>query len=238
MKHNKPLLTILFILTIFILLLISLSLNWVGANFGGVTFNEILFHMNTPLRGTGEDYVHTYITKAVLPAVGIIVEVLVLLFIIRSLLQLFPKAWDKVKAVLAKVQKYRVWAALAVIIVWLGAASVRAQNWFGFLDFLQNVMQRTKFFEEEYVDPKNVNLAFPEKKRNLIYILVESAESSSMDKASGGLMNVNYIPELTEIAEENVSFSQSDLLEGAAMPQLCGYTIAGMLAETAGVPSP
>lgn len=233
---KKSILTVLFIIAIFILLLISLSLNWVGANFGGVTFDEILFHMNTPLRGTGEDYVHTYITKAVLPAVGIIVEVLVLLFIIRSLLQLFPKAWDKVKAVLAKVQKYRVWAALAVIIVWLGAASVRAQNWFGFLDFLQNVMLRTKFFEEEYVDPKKATLTFPDKKRNLIYILVESAESSSMDKASGGLMNMNYIPELTEIAKENVSFSQSDLLEGAAMPPLCGYTIAGMLAEYAGVP--
>lgn len=236
MKHNKPLLTLFFILAIFILLLISLSLNWVGANFGGVTFDEILFHMNTPLRGTGEDYVHTYITKAVLPAVGIIVEVLVLLFIIRSLLQLFPKAWDKVKAVLAKVQKYRVWAALAVIIVWLGAASVRAQNWFGFLDFLQNVMLRTKFFEEEYADPKKATLTFPDKKRNLIYILVESAETSSMDRVSGGLMNMNYIPELTTIAQENISFSHSDLLEGAAMPPMCGYTIAGMLAEYAGVP--
>ena len=234
--NRKLILTVLFIIAIFILLLLSLSLNWIGANFGGVTFDEILFHLNMPLKGTGGNYVQTYITKAVLPAAGIIVEALVLFFIIRAFLQMFPKAWEKVKNGLEKVQKYSVWAGIVIIVVWLSAASVRAQNWFGFFDFVQGIMQRTNFFEEEYIDPKNVTLTFPEKKRNLIYILVESAESSSMDKASGGLMNTNYIPELTTIAQDNVSFSHSDRLEGAAVPPLCGWTIAGMCAETAGLP--
>ena len=49
-------------------------------------------------------------------------------------------------------------------------------------------------------------------------------------------MNTNYIPELTELARENISFSHSELLEGAAVPPLCGWTIAGMCAETAGLP--
>ena len=236
MKRKRPVLTVLFFIAIFILLLLSLSLNWIGANFGGVTFDEILFHLNMPLKGTGEDYIHTYITKALIPAAGITVEILLAIFLIRTFLQLFPKAWGKVKAGLAKVQKYRVWAGIAVIVIWFGAACFRAQNWFGMFDFLIGIMQRTNFFEEEYVRPDSVTLTFPQEKRNLIYILVESAESSSMDKASGGLMNQNYIPELTEIAKENISFSQSDLLEGAAVPPLCGWTIAGMCAETAGLP--
>ena len=236
MKRTKPVLTVLFFFAIFILLLISLSLNWIGANFGGVTFDEILFHLNMPLKGTGGDYIHTYITKAVLPAAGIVAEVLVLQFIIRAFLQIFPKAWEKVCSALGKVQKYGVTAGIAVIVIWFAAACVRAQNWFGFFDFVSGIIQRTNFFEEEYVRPDSVTLTFPEQKRNLIYILVESAETSSMDKASGGLMNTNYIPELTNIALENTSFSHSDLLEGAAVPPLCGWTIAGMCAETAGLP--
>ena len=235
MKH-KSVLIILFIIIFFLLLLLSLSLNWIGANFGGVTFDEILFHLNMPLKGTGGDYVHTYLTKAVLPAVGIVLEILVLLFILWSFLQMFPKAWDKVRTMMGKLQKYKVLLGIVVIVIWLGAACFRAQRWFGFFDFVGGIMQRTNFFEEEYVRPDSVKLIFPVKKRNLIYILVESAESSSMDRENGGLMDINYIPELTEIARENVSFSQSELLEGAAVPPLCGWTIAGMCAETAGLP--
>ena len=67
-------------------------------------------------------------------------------------------------------------------------------------------------------------------------IFVESGETSAQSFSSVGLMNTNYIPELTEIAKENISFSQSDLLEGAAVAPLCGWTIAGMVAETVGVP--
>lgn len=207
---RKPILTVLFIIAVFLLLLISFSLNWIGANFGGVTFDEILFHLNMPLKGTGGSYVHTYITKAVLPAVGIVVEGLVLLFIIRAFLQMFPKGWNKIRITLVKSQKYNTWLRIAVIVIWLSAAGVRAQSWFGFFDFVWGMMQRTNFFEEEYVRPDTVKMTFPEKKRNLIYILVESAETSSMDKASGGLMNTNYIPEMTEIAKNNISFSQSD----------------------------
>lgn len=235
MKH-RPVLTVLFFIVIFLLLLISLSLNWIGANFGGVTFDEILFHLNVPLKGTGEDYIHSYVTKALLPAVGIIVEILVAILLIHIFIPMFPNTLEKTKTAFAKVQKYRGWAAAVIIVVWFGAACVRAQNWFSMFDFLRGRLQRTSFFEEEYVRPETVKLTFPEKKRNLIYIFVESAESSLMDKASGGLMDINYIPEMTEIARKNISFSQSDLLEGAAEPPLCGWTIAGMCAETAGLP--
>ena len=40
----------------------------------------------------------------------------------------------------------------------------------------------------------------------------------------------------TEIAKNNISFSSSDLLTGAAVAPLCGWTIAGMVAETGGIP--
>ena len=90
--------------------------------------------------------------------------------------------------------------------------------------------------EEEYVDPRSVQIVFPEEKRNLITIYVESAETTSMDKANGGIFDVNYMPEMTRIARENISFSHSDKLEGAAIAPACGWTIAGLVAETSGLP--
>lgn len=125
---------------------------------------------------------------------------------------------------------------MLVIVVWLGLASYRAQRWFGFYDYVKSIVLRSQFLEEEYISPRDVKLTFPEKKRNLIYIFVESGETSAQDVSNGGLMNINYIPEMTEIAKNNISFSSSDLLTGAAVAPLCGWTIAGMVAETGGIP--
>lgn len=70
------------------------------------------------------------------------------------------------------------------------------------------------FYLSEYVIPKYENIIFPEKKKNLIIILMESMESSFADKENGGLMNENLIPYLTKIASENVNFSSSQKLGG------------------------
>ena len=56
------------------------------------------------------------------------------------------------------------------------------------------------FVRDHYVDPAEVDLSFPEKKRNLIYIYLESMEAGYADTASGGLFPENLIPELTSIA--------------------------------------
>ena len=68
--------------------------------------------------------------------------------------------------------------------------------------------------EDNYVDPDRVNITFPEQKRNLIYLYLESMESTYADKASGGAFDKNYIPELTQLAADNISFSNSELLGG------------------------
>ena len=49
-------------------------------------------------------------------------------------------------------------------------------------------------------------------------------------------VQITFPEQLTEIAKENTSFSQSNLLEGAAVAPASGWTIAGMTAETAGLP--
>lgn len=92
------------------------------------------------------------------------------------------------------------------------------------------------FYENEYVDAKKVNVTFPKKKRNLIYIMMESMESSFSDYSMGGKMNVNLIPKLTKLAEENINFSATSSLGGGIQAEATGWTIAGFVSKFAGIP--
>lgn len=229
MKRRRILQVLCFI-TLMILLWATFSLNWIGDNFGGVGFDEIMFHLNMPLKGTGQSLVGSYVHKVLVPAVGIPLELLIGIVLLKNLLS------EKIKEKLNFLGHYSVVAGIVLIIIWGGLACLRAQRWFGFGDYVMSMIQRSRFIDEEYFPPKSVKITFPEEKRNLIYVFVESAETSTQDHKNGGLMSVNYIPELTEIAKDNISFSQSDLLEGASVAPLCGWTIAGIVAETAGLP--
>ena len=46
--------------------------------------------------------------------------------------------------------------------------------------------------EDNYVNPSQTTITFPEKKRNLIYIYLESMESTYSDKKDGGAYDHNF----------------------------------------------
>ena len=71
---------------------------------------------------------------------------------------------------------------------------------FGIPNYIYALTQSTKLYEENYVNPKTAKLTFPEKKRNLIYIYLESMENTLASKANGGSSETSVIPELEELA--------------------------------------
>ena len=217
---------------LFLLLLLTFSYRWTTREFGSIGFAEIIFTLNMPLQGTSPTFIRSYVLRALLPAAGITLGIIALLTVAHARLKKRPDLWQKWRG--ARLIRCAAW--VLVIAVWLGILIWRAEGRFGFISYLKNLTQQSKFIANEYVNPAKVKLTFPEKKRNLIYIYLESAETSSQDVASGGLMAENYIPELTQLAKENVSFSQSDLIEGACVAPQCGWTMAGMVAQTAGLP--
>ena len=103
-------------------------------------------------------------------------------------------------------------------------------------EYILNQYHSSNFIEKHYIDPEKVKFTFPQKKKNLIFIQVESLESSFQDKQHGGLLDNNYIPELTKLAEENINFSSSNLVGGAIVLPETGWTMGGLIAETAGIP--
>ena len=56
-------------------------------------------------------------------------------------------------------------AAAVFFISLLGAANAVELK-----EFMQTLYEKSLIYEEEYVDPENVEITFPEEKQNLIYI--------------------------------------------------------------------
>ena len=91
----------------------------------------------------------------------------------------------------------------------------------GIDEYWYNVMHPSNIYEKYYVDPSSVNYTFPETKRNLIYIFMESMETTYEDTAHGGYFEESLIPELTELSENNLTFTNGDYSNNGFMHRLC-----------------
>lgn len=224
-------------LLVFFMLLLSFSLVWCINNFGNIGLSEIVFTLNMPLKGTANSYFVSYFLLAFLPAA--------VFWGIELLLKCFPK--KRTYSLALSIGKRTMdigilpirlnWIAwLLVMAIWLGQIIGIADDNFELYAYVRSQIEASELIENEYVDAANATIHFPNEKQNLIFIFIESAETSFMDKANGGLLDENIIPELTQLAKENVSFSHSELLEGAAVAPACGWTMAGLMAQTSGMP--
>lgn len=105
-----------------------------------------------------------------------------------------------------------------------------------FLRYVDMKLHSSTIYEEYYVKPESSIISFPEKKRNLIFIYVESMENSYASKDVGGSQDKNYISELTELAKDNVNFSNTEQLGGASVyvPSITN-TMGSTVAQTSGI---
>ena len=103
-------------------------------------------------------------------------------------------------------------------------------------EYIKLQSKKSNIFEKYYVDPKNVEITFPEEKQNLIYIYVESLEVTSASKLNGGGVETSFIPNLENIALNNTNFSNKELLGGATSAYGTAWTASALIAQTAGIP--
>ena len=122
--------------------------------------------------------VKTFILTAALPAVLLTAVCIVLYFLLKKKRSL-TVIYAAVGAGLF---------VLAISLVW---------KRIGLGDYLKYRNKKSSFIEDNYVSPEGVGISFPEKKRNVIYIYLESMEVDYADKEHGGEMDVSLIPNLT-----------------------------------------
>ncbi len=217
----RILFTILAVLLAVLATVITCSLRWMFDTWSNLTMDELIYHLTSPLDGTNDAMIREYIDTCIVPAVIVLLFLLVLFAAFRK-----------------KKRYYIVIAGAIVLSVSVSALSVRGA-WQD-LDVGNYVADRgtySTFIDDNYVSPSDVELTFPQEKRNLIYIFLESMETTYADTQSGGAFDRNVIPELTQIAQENEDFSgeTADLNGGYSMPGTT-WTIGAMFAQTSGLP--
>lgn len=109
-------------------------------------------------------------------------------------------------------------------------------NHFGVSSYINDQKSRSEFIFQNYVDPESVDLVFPKNKRNLIFIYMESMESSYTSFQEGGIRPNNLIPKLTMLGNENINFSHNIGFGGFSSIRGTEWTIASLVSSTAGVP--
>ena len=195
--------------------------NWVLDTWGLLSIDEIIFHLKVPLDGTNSDVVLDGINACVPLAVLVLFLSIFLIIGLRN-----------------KHGKCMI-ALFLVAVIACGSAGRAAYEVYDELDVKEYLVSQKKeshFIEQNYVDPRTTKITFPEQKRNLIYIYLESMESTFASKEDGGGLDFNCIPELTKLAEENTNFSNTDKL-GGGYPAYGGtWTMAGIFSQTSGIP--
>lgn len=219
---------IFFYIFFFILLLLTLTIVWASDNFVVTNFEEIVFTLRMPLKGAADSQIAEWYEQSLFPSLITTIALFFISFIFKKYVQKKVKYLKNIHiSTFSKVSLLICWG---IMLAWVG------QTLFGVIDYMVHQTVHSDFIEQEYVDPQNVEIKFPSRKRNLIWIYMESTETSVQNYENGGLFDTNYIPELTTLAKENISFSQSELIEGAMQLPGCGTTVSAITAQTTGLP--
>lgn len=194
--------------------------NYLTQNFDDVPLGQLIYHLHTPLDGTNTSTFSDVIVNIVLIILG-------------SALVVTLGFWKLRK--LKRCDTFLNWCALCGTIG-ISYAGILVCVHFDAVNYFKYVNENTSIYEDNYVDGKDVDLTFPQKKQNLVYIFMESMEMAYADRGIGGAMSKNYISELTELALENESFSFDGKINGAHTVPGATFTMGGLVAQTSGVP--
>lgn len=205
---------------------------WGKDSFGDVNADQLLINMLSPFGDGDSSVYYSFIEYALL-----YIMLWTSLFCIVTFYQFKIVYHDKKNSsVIFNDIAKRILCFILSLAVLAGGA------YYGITEFhlkqLYNAyVAKNDLFDEVYVDPETANITFPEKKRNLIHIYLESMENSYLSKDLGGYDSTNYMPELTELSYEGFTFSDNKTKFGGPQ-QAAGTTwsVASMVNQTTGLP--
>lgn len=205
--------------------------NWFRGYFGEITPEQFLFNLSSPIKGTSSDMAKEIISS---PVTFIILSIVVFTVMIIFGYGINIKLKNNKEIIINE-------KVTTIIICFIAIFSLVAGVNHGVkklrLDEVYAVYTtESTYIEDNYADPRNTKITFPEKKRNLIHIYLESIESSFLSKELGGYMAENLMPELTELSKDGIHFSNTDKFGGANQTYGSSWSVAGMVNMDMGIP--
>lgn len=214
---------------------------WVFTTWSGLRMDELIFQLKAPLEGTGDGIIVKGVMSSILPALA----ATAVFFLIYYMALKKDKGDDstgangpavKVPHKKSRSKKVLFCGMILSFLLILGASAF-AYKRLELGSYIRNQMDDSSFIEDHYVDPADVTISFPQEKRNLIYIFLESLEVTYTDTGSGGAFSYNNMPELTALSAEGEDFSGgSGLLNGGRVLPGTTFTMGGIFAQTAALP--
>ena len=161
---------ILLVLTAALAVLVWRSVIWVLKTWNNLTVEEIIYHLRMPLEGTNSDMIWDYVRYCVVAAAITAVCVSLVLFLLKRRRKIYRTMLGAIPAVSVLV------IILSVVHIW---------NTLDVSAYVKNQSTYSSFIDDNYIDPRSVKITFPEQKRNLIYIYLESMENTYAYQKSG-----------------------------------------------------
>ena len=240
-KLNSVLYLILLTFAAFSAIFSGLIASWYRNNFGNLKIQNLIFTLSHPLNGANYEFLFStkqYIAGALTATLGVC--------LISSFLDSFIKKrnapvtlkFGPLYETTDALAIYRT-CALAAALYALGFMVLTTWKEFGVSEYFAALRETTSVYEEEYAEPTPDAVTAGGATKNLICIYMESMETTYASKEVGGAQEeYNYIPGLTRLADENISFSDKDdgLLGGFHSVTGTTWTMGALFATTAGLP--
>lgn len=236
-KTKSIVLYIVFGLTLFLGLLLISVVKW-SVDYFGVGLEQIIFTLNTPMKGAANTgVIINDAIKFCLPIIVIPLSIYAFFVLLDSKIKFIIRlkgVIGKTKLSINLVGFCRVFfSVLCVTTLTIGI--VYADDSYDIVNYIKSRYNETTIYEDYYVDPRSVNIA-GDSTKNLICVYLESMETSYASVKEGGFQEKNLIPNLTELADTNISFSNNNKLGGFYTLSGASWTMGSLFTLTSGVP--
>ena len=208
----------------------TVTIDWLYDTFGHLSMDEIIFQLKVPMQGTNTDIIFVFIKQCLWK---VIVPTIVI-----SVALIYPMVKDIkiIKEIHTSERRRTTLTSLSIAVLILIVSVNKIIETTDIKQYIESQTHDSSFIANEYVRPEKTQVEFPEQKRNLIYIFLESMETTYYSTKDGGLSKDDLIPEISKLAKENTNFSDTDKLGGAYALTGATWTVGAMAAQTAGVP--
>lgn len=195
----------------FLSLLLVLASLWISKNFGHTSLQSIVFTMTTPLSGVPLPMVFSFAARAFL---GLGIAALLALAFLRLTRRLYAAGRKQAARALLLIP-------LAALFVSLGY--IEKQH--GIVAYLKTISNYSTFIDEHYVAPADLAITFPERKKNLVLLVLESMENTLYEA-----MPEPVNPKLKALQERSLTFKNLKSVTGTE------WTVAGLTSYLFGLP--
>ncbi len=205
---------------------------WGQDQFEGVEPDQMIINLFSPTEGTNPEVMESLWKGPVLQTVTV-TFFFALFALSRRVLKM--KRTEKEICIFPIVLR-RVISGVLSLAIFIGGVAFGVKE-FQLQQLYSMYTTESDFIEVNFADPREVKLQFPDKKRNLIHIYLESMENTFLSKKQGGYLQENLMKPLTDLAKEGISFSHRKKgFGGPVIATGSTWSVASMINMHSGLP--